>query len=207
MTFDEIYEVIKDGDHKTAIDKPRLVNLYSVIQQIQDLAGDMAEAGVFRGGSAYLLLSASGEDRKIHLFDSFDGLPEPIERDRPDKSIPFYAKKGRFRTDCDKVGEFLSEFGGRVIIHRGWFEDTLRRSKVDFPDIKYAFVHLDVDLYQSYKECLEYFVPRIVPGGYLICDEYLFQNLPGAKLAIDEYFGDVESLDHWHNNIQLTVRL
>ncbi len=200
--FIEIYKKIKNV---SAIRQPRLFSLYHSALMANRVPGDIAECGVWGGGSAYLLLEAT--DKRVHLYDSFEGLPEPQDCDYPTNGSTFAACAGTFGIPSGKlaeqVGNYLSDYSDRFTMYKGWFKDTLQTS----PDLQYAMVHLDVDFYQSYKECLEYFVPRIVPGGILVCDEYSFQHLPGAKKAIDEYFGDIESLDHWHTNIQLTIRL
>lgn len=202
FNFDFIYNHIKNV---SAINKQRLTTLYLNSLIADKLDGDFAECGVWGGGSAYLLLASSS--KHLHLFDSFEGLPEPQLCDYPtNKNMP-PASAGWFGIPSGKLDQqvrnFLSDYSPRFSMYKGWFSDTLRTS----PDLQYAMVHLDVDFYQSYKECLEYFVPRIVPGGIVVCDEYDFNHLPGAKKAIDEYFGDVESLEHWHTNIQLTIRL
>jgi predicted O-methyltransferase YrrM len=53
-----------------------------------------------------------------------------------------------------------------------------------------ALLHVDVDLYQSHRDCLERFEPLVAPGGVIAFDEYRNPTWPGATRAIDEYFGD-----------------
>lgn len=187
-----------DIEGTTALEFPRIDNLYHVTMMADKLDGEMVECGVFGGGSAYAILSTSG--KPCHLYDSFTGIPEPTIEDRQRDDFGLY--KGAYMHTRKYAEDFLSKFSDRYIIHEGYFCDTLPKSK----EAKYSLVHLDVDLYQSYKDCLEYFVPRMVSGGYIICDEYRFHYLPGATQAIDEYFGDVEALNHWHVCIQLTIR-
>lgn len=204
-THEKFIEIYKKTKGITAINQLRLYSLYHAALMANRLPGDIAECGVWGGGSAYLLLEVT--DKYVHLYDSFEGLPEPEPCDYPTNGSTFGACAGKFGIPSGKLDEqvrnYLSDYSERFTMYKGWFKDTLPTS----PDLQYAMVHLDCDFYQSYKECLEYFVPRIVPGGILVCDEYSFKHLPGAKKAIDEYFGDIESLDHWHTNIQLTVRL
>jgi len=66
---------------------------------------------------------------------------------------------------------------------KGYFEDTLER----FKDLRFAGVNLDCDLYQSYLTCLEFFYPRVVPGGYIIFDDYGLPAYPGAQKAVDSF--------------------
>ncbi len=204
-THEKFLDIYRKTKGITAINQNRLFSLYHTALMADRLPGDIAECGVWGGGSAYLLLETTG--KHVHLYDSFVGLPEPELCDRPTNKDMIPTGAGWFGIPNGKldqqVRDYLSDYSPRFSMYKGWFKDTLQTS----PDLQYAMVHLDVDFYQSYKECLEYFVPRIVSGGFLVCDEYNFKHLPGAKKAIDEYFGDVESLEHWHTNIQLTIRL
>jgi hypothetical protein len=56
------------------------------------------------------------------------------------------------------------------------------------PDSSYILVHLDCDLYAPMASALEYFYPRLVPGGFLIVHDYSSLHWPGAERAIDEFF-------------------
>ena len=75
-------------------------------------------------------------------------------------------------------------------VTKGYFEDTLPSSKVE----KIALLHLDVDLYGSYKTCLNELYHKVVPGGVILFDEYkqkdTQQVFPGAAKAIDEFFAN-----------------
>lgn len=54
----------------------------------------------------------------------------------------------------------------------------------------FALVHVDVDLYQPTLDSLEFFFPRLLPGGILVCDDYGSGSYPGARTAMDEYFSN-----------------
>ena len=71
----------------------------------------------------------------------------------------------------------------KVKIFKGNFEDTLSSVK----DKNFSFVHLDCDLYSSYKTCLEFFYPRISKGGVILIDEYNDPSWPGCNKAVDEF--------------------
>jgi len=99
-------------------------------------------------------------------------------------------KKGHFKTPETSVRNYLSNSGidqdfinKKVVLVKGLFEDTLRT----YNGKQVALLHLDVDLYQSYKECIEFFYPRVAKGGIIAFDEYQSTEWPGAKKAIDEY--------------------
>ena len=67
------------------------------------------------------------------------------------------------------------------------WQSTLRAMSKEFPRRHliegYRFVHLDVDLYQPTRDSFDYFYPRLIKGGIIVCDDY---NWPGARKAIEE---------------------
>ena len=152
------------------------------------LPGDFAECGVYKGGSAYLIASTLAEsginkERQLHLFDTFQGMPSTANDD------PCGIKEGRFGdTSLSAVQEYLKEFPF-VKFHLGYIPDTLAPVK----ESRFAFVHIDVDLYQTTKDCLEFFYQRMVSGGVMIFDDYgwaIFRD--SEKRAADEFFRDKE---------------
>jgi hypothetical protein len=73
----------------------------------------------------------------------------------------------------------------RIHLVKGWFDQTLPGY-----DGKIAFLHLDCDLYESYKLSLEMLYDKVQPGGVILFDEYGDERWPGATKAIDEFFRD-----------------
>ncbi len=176
--FKDLYEGIKDH---TLVDRERCFMLYQFFQQATPLGGEVAEVGVYRGGTAKLfgnMLSRAGIDRMIHLFDTFEGMPETsAERD--------LHKRGDFAdTSLEGVSKYLSD--GSFSLHKGFFPDTATPIK----DKKFSFVHVDVDIYKSVLDCCEFFYTRLLPGGIMIFDDYGFISCPGAKQAVDEFFSN-----------------
>jgi len=160
--------------------------------KVSEIDGDVVECGVGKARTFSLLahlVSYEGKGRKLWGFDSFEGFPEPSEKDKS----PRNPQKGEWNEiDVEMVYKILIGTGlskdflnTSVIVMKGFFEETLPRSKVQ----KIAFLHLDVDLYKSYKTCLKELFPRVVMGGVVVFDEYGdVSKFPGAKKAIDEYF-------------------
>ena len=70
--------------------------------------------------------------------------------------------------------------------HKGFFPDTAG----PVADNKFCLVHVDVDIYQSVRDCLEFFYPRLVSGGFMVFDDYEGKNCPGVRKAIDEFLVD-----------------
>jgi O-methyltransferase len=152
--------------------------IISAVQATSRIPGDMAELGVAFGGSAKLILNYS-ENRPLHLFDTFSGLPNPAKED----SAKFHA--GDFRSDVNSVRAYLGDSAQkRISFHVGLFPDTVGPVKDKF----FSFVHLDVDLYQSTLAGLEFFYPRLSPGGVLISHDFV--SADGVNRAFQEFFAD-----------------
>ena len=152
--------------------------IYMVADATKKLNGDIAEVGVYRGGSARLMAEVKGS-RKIHLFDTFEGLPELNQHDTSDE---FY--QGQFAdTSLHQVKKYLSGFDN-IYLYKGYFPDTAGPIRNE----KFSMVHLDVDLHESTKNCLEFFYPRMVKGGVIISHDYV--NSDGVRKAFDDFYSD-----------------
>ena len=138
--------------------------------------GAFAEVGVFKGASAKLICEVK-EDKTLHLFDTFEGLPEASKEDRS------VHQKGQYAYGLEDVQQYLSDYDN-VQYHKGLFPDSV----VDVPDQQYAFVHFDVDLYEGTLACLEYFYPKMTHGGVMLSHDYGI--LAGVEQAFTEFFDD-----------------
>lgn len=150
--------------------------IYSLAQAQAHLPGDFAEVGVYQGASAKLLCTAKG-DKPLHLFDTFTGLPKATAEDGPVHAEHQYA------CSLESVQEYLKPFKN-VSFHKGIFPN----SAVGLEERQYCLVHLDVDLYQSTLGCLNYFYPRMIPGGVILSHDYSL--LAGVKTAFEEFLKD-----------------
>jgi O-methyltransferase len=179
--FQSVYEGVEPY---TVVSPDRCYMLISLARYASHLAGDFAECGVFKGGTALLLarvLRRKEDQKKLYLFDSFQGLPKVNE----EKDQWFTA--GQYSADSvEAVEKLLRDFRRMIDIRCGWIPETFH----GLEDNRYAFAHLDVDLYQSALDCCGYFYPRMIPGGVLLFDEYAFAAARGEKDAVDEYFAD-----------------
>jgi O-methyltransferase len=159
----------------------RAHTLLSLAQYARSVQGNFAEAGVYRGGSARLLAEfVKDTDKKFYLFDSFQGLP------KTDPTRDPHFREGDFSEGAESVKQRLSEFQPWIDFRKGWIPDTFD----GLANERYAFAHVDVDLYQATLDCCRYFYPRLTPGGILLFDEYGFASTRGEKLAADEFFSD-----------------
>lgn len=144
------------------------------------LGGAMAEAGVFAGASARLICEAKG-DAPLHLFDVFETLQAPQAATAESEHAA--AVRRHFRTAHGTraaVERLLAPYPG-VQVHAGVFPDTAK----GLEDERFSFVHLDLDLAPSTRDALEFFHPRLLPGGIIVADDF---NDPGVRGTFDAYF-------------------
>ncbi len=164
--------------------------LYSLVQALEltaDVDGLVAECGCYRGLSALMLCCATGSDGAgVHLFDSFEGLSTLVAADQiEDGRVPKGRVKrqaGMFRAPVEDVRRALAAFPA-VEIHKGWIPESLAGA----PEGPYRFVHLDMDLHDPTAGALEFFYPRLAPGGVLVADDYGAVRWPGVRTAVDAF--------------------
>lgn len=157
-------------------------NLWTLARQVQPLPGAYAEAGVYDGGSARILCAAKGADH-LHLFDTFEGMPETDPQ-----ADPHFAAGQFADTNRQKVEAYLAAFPN-VHIHQGFFP----ASAVDVPaDRRFKFVHLDLDIYHSTLDGLRFFYPRLVRKGIIISHDYGNVTAPGVRQAFDEFLTETD---------------
>lgn len=149
--------------------------LMMAVRRTKKIKGDIAEVGTYRGASSKLIAEARGKNGKsIYLFDTFSGLPDIGE----DDAKKFH--KNQYRAAADEVAAYLAAYPD-VHIYPGLFPQT----SVPIENKTFSFVHLDVDLYQGSKDSLEFFYPRMNPGGVIILHDYM--TAEGVKKAVDEF--------------------
>lgn len=150
-----------------------LLNIWEQARIMADHGGPFAEVGVFRGASAKIICEIKGTTT-LYLFDTFSGLPDEISK----RDGRF--NKGMFLASEKEVRARLSRYPA-VKIYAGLFPQTGDAIK----DLKFSFVHLDVDLYSATKKALEFFYPRMLPGGRILSHDY--GQCEGVWTAFDEF--------------------
>lgn len=165
----------------------RYTTLELLLEQVKDnnIKGELAELGVFRGDfSKYI--NASFPDRKLYLFDTFEGFDEKdISADIKNNytSEKWFKECNNFSSTSMKIVLDKMKYQSQCVVRKGWFPETI-------PDeeITYAFVSLDCDLYEPMLAGLRYFYPRLSHGGYMMLHDYnLTHELRGVKQAVRDY--------------------
>jgi predicted O-methyltransferase YrrM len=163
----------------------------------QNIPGSFVECGVWRGGSSAIMALAikdAGKQRDLHLFDSFQGLPEPNEKDGAHAAAYSGGRNQGKLAAIDQCRAGLNEVRHLILdeinmpetrahFHVGWFQDTVPADSRQLGPI--AVLRLDGDWYDSTKICLEHLYPLLSPGGIIIMDDYFAWE--GCLRATDEY--------------------
>lgn len=147
------------------------------------IPGDFVECGVYGGAScaimAHAILDHSGgmhDGRRVHLFDSFNGIPKPGPHDDPAQ-----VREGEAKCSLAQVKHNMRNWGvpeEMLVYHPGLFADTVPGFAGPI-----SYLRLDGDLYESTKVCMEKLYPLVSKGGYVICDDY---DLHGCRYALHE---------------------
>jgi len=181
---------------KTLLGEPRLNRLRIYTQMTNCISGSIAEIGVYKGGSALCIARHKAKQRKFYCFDTFEGMP-PVN-----KEFDNHHKEKDFNdTDYSSIKEVLEKFQ-ETKVFKGKFPEV--NSEIIINE-KFSMVHIDVDIYQSYKDCLEFFYPRMVSGGIMTFDDYNEKTCLGAKKAVDEFFQDKKESLIWMLSSQISI--
>jgi hypothetical protein len=185
---------------------PRMLALIDAVRYCvrREVPGAFAECGVWLGGSVLTMILTLQElgvkDRSIYLYDTFEGMTAPSERDvsrfhPPAKQIWADAERSGQRafTEFFDPARFNVEAVRRTLISTGYPEQRLQLVKGPVektlpgraPD-ELALLRLDTDWYESTRHELHHLYPRLARGGVLIVDDY--GHWEGCREAVDEYF-------------------
>ena len=206
-TFRRIYEQCKPY---TMTGVERMYALFRAVSYVaqHDIPGCFAECGVWRGGSAMLMAKTLQHygitDRKIYLYDTFEGMSEPSDDDFDLKggkaadllknqqkseasSVWCYASIEDVSANMYATG-YPSE---HLVAVKGMVENTIPAQS---PAEGIALLRLDTDWYESTLHELRHLYPLLNREGVLIIDDY--GHWQGCRKAVDEYFADKKMLFH-----------
>lgn len=141
--------------------------------------GNTAELGVYQGEFAKYI-NRYFNDRKLYLFDTFEGFDE---RDKADiKEIGIEAQNFTFKDTSINLVMSKMQNPENVVVRKGYFPETTKGL-----EDKFCFVSIDADLYAPILSGLEYFYPRLEKGGYIFIHDFGGYSFEGAKKAVLEF--------------------
>jgi O-methyltransferase len=165
---------------------PRQHSLFQLATDIErnGIAGALVECGVLDGGMSGLMAHATVlSGRPIHMFDSWQGLPDSTDEDKVSaKKWAGQAVGSRSRvSQCMKI---LNVDPARLHFHVGWFHETFPTA--DIGDI--ALLHIDCDFFAPTKLCLDSWYPHVVSGGFVQFDDY--DEFIGCRTAVNAFLAE-----------------
>jgi O-methyltransferase len=167
----------------TLVDKYRCFELWKLVEQSAKLEkGSIIEIGVWRGGTGALIATQArncGIQEKVYLCDTFAGVVKAGAEDA--------AYKGGEHADTSRrtVEELIAgpmKLSNVEILEGIFPEQTGRR----IDKMKFRFCHVDVDVYQSAKDIVDWIWDKLVPGGIIVFDDYGFNTCNGITNYVDE---------------------
>lgn len=185
LDWDALYWTIERDWHPgyTADMRWRVWLMTSLAERSARLEGDFAEFGTYRGGCARMVLETSGlgTDRRMHLFDTFAGIPasDLTARELEQEFA------GRFEdSSVELVRSALSPWADQVVLHKGDVFEVLPNTETG----PLSFVHVDLNATAPTFAAMEYAWQRLVPGGTMLLDDYGWPDYPEQRIVIDEFF-------------------
>jgi rfaE bifunctional protein nucleotidyltransferase chain/domain len=178
----DVIELCRVGASYSVNPYSKLKLMVNEFMKVVDHPGDVADCGVYRGGTS-LVLRRLAPDKHLHLFDTWEGTPHDDEL--------CHHKKGEWVAnfeDCKKlVGEdkFTHYWRGTFPV------SSQNHDQLLFPD-QFCFVYVDMDTYQSTKDAIEFFWDRITLGGTIMFDDYGWPACAGVEKAVREAFTESE---------------
>ena len=167
----------------------RFMHFERLLAEVADVDGVIVECGVGPGRSLFdfsVISNAIGRPRRILGYDTFRGIPDATAVD------------GKWNADLGGTWNYSQEHVRENLLAAGLDADSISdivfvegelQTTLPFYDAgPIALLHLDVDIYQSYRAALELLYDHVAPGGAIAFDEYRLEAWPGATKAIDEFF-------------------
>ena len=181
----------------------QIINILENLQLVleQNIEGSVVELGCNKGYTSVWikkLLNHYQSDKKFHVYDSFEGLPELHEYDISTKKNRFHFAKGHLSTDAQSlvVKRFQNNNLVAPIVHQGFFCDI---KDDEFPE-KICFAFYDGDLYESILDSFNKTFNKVVANGRIVIDDVHWDVLPGVTRACGEFLIDKkESMTVKHN--------
>ena len=177
-SFNETYKVIKDY---TLVDKYRCYELWQLVAETAKLRGALIEVGAWRGGSGALIAKKTklvGIKDNVYLCDTFKGV---VKAGVYDSSYKGGEYADTSKETVEEVIHKLKLDNTKLLV--GIFPDQTSEMVTDN---KFRFCHIDVDVYESAKDIVDWLWSRLVIGGVIVFDDYGFKGCEGVTHFVNE---------------------
>lgn len=182
--YPEALSDLSDTGARIAMPRLRLEALLGAWWSTRGVAGDVIECGAYEGSTSLLialLARGNGLAQTVHALDTFEGAPAPSRFDGGHCAGEFHSHSGRPEVLAARARALGIET--QLVVHVGLFASTFARLAPLEP--RFAFAHIDANLFESTREACAFVMPRIAAGGIAVFDDYNGVCDLGARLAID----------------------
>jgi len=186
----ELFEVIDQWPLYCGVKNlGRFLYIYEVFREVEDVPGDFAEFGSWKGSNVVFLsklLTAlqPTSSKRVHCFESFEGLNTFHAKDGDQNGL-----EGKYKGSYQELLDLIKlyELDKRLIIHKGLIQDTVPEFIAAEPSTMFSFLYFDADLYEPAKIMLDNFAQKLSVGGVMLFDEWNFSEWPGETRAVSEF--------------------
>lgn len=195
MAYDSSCDILENlyGEYCDYV-RYREIELLAEELRRNKVEGSIAEIGVDFGDTS-VILNNIFFDRKLLLYDTFDGFDEKdiiVENKLYHKELEFFEKWKNKRVNKETLIQYIKSrlpYPEKVIIREGYFSDTA--NEYDSKE-KFALAILDVDLYKPTLAGLRFIYPRLAHKGYILIHDYNTPFFDGIHDAVDEFIKENE---------------
>lgn len=182
QAFQATYDIVQ---HNTLVDVYRCYAWWDLVPQLAHVPGDILEVGVWRGGTG-CLIAKRAPNKTVYLCDTFTGVVKAGANDSG------YKGGEHADTSVAVVEKLAADLGvNNIHILKGIFPEDSAHAVADK---QFSLCHIDVDVYESGKDILEWVWPRLSVGGMVIFDDYGFYNCAGVTKLVNDQKGMTDRL-------------
>jgi hypothetical protein len=177
---------LQDAGVRLTMPQGRLEALLGAWWTAREVPGHVIECGSYRGATALLIARLGHINQlcqRVLMLDTFKGIP-------PTSRFDVSRNPGEFVPPPDQITVINQQAAAlgvadRIEVHQGLFAETF--DVLQRRDLHFAFVHIDANIYQGTWEACRFTIPRTLPGGVVVFDDYNGVCDLGARLAIDQF--------------------
>jgi len=206
---DQFLSLYKKYQDYTMIPQDLFIANLELCHRYKNLQGDYVECGVWRAGMSGAIAEILDDEKMLHLFDSFEGLPPAQEIDG-EEALAWQkdTNASGYFNNCAAEETYARQamtLAGRenYKIYKGWFNETLP----SFNNRTIGILRLDGDWYDSIMDCFNNLFPQVINGGIILLDDYYTWD--GCSKAVHDYLSKIKSpsrVHQWNNQIGYIIK-
>jgi O-methyltransferase len=176
--FNNIYATVKKD---ALVVKTQAYELWQLVEETHHLHGDIIEIGTWRGASLIIMatkMASMQSSSTIYGCDTFEGVVKSSHKDN------YYKDGMHSNTTLTYVQNRIAALQlSNIVLCKGIFPNETGNTVTS---TQFRLCHLDVDTYQSAKDCVDFLWPKITIGGIMVCNDYGYPRTKGITQFVNE---------------------